>query len=208
MQARGLEKRSSRLPPIVRNAERLQQVLRRHLTRLKRAMDASVAHLSAVLARELESRATILLQRLDQDAGLIAALLHRVGAEAREGVLRPVRCLDVDELRQFFVGLCAEDLKEGLEEVVDGGWARHAFDALGERLGDLNAEFFCAAHDPEVADDGGVGEDGGLIDLGVGGEWRWVVDELVVVLGPEHLGELDEDFAKSAVAETLDSLLD
>ena len=51
-----------------------------------------------------------------------------------------MRGLDVQQIGEVFVRLGAEDLEQGLKEDVQFG-RLHGFDALGQRFGDLDAEF-------------------------------------------------------------------
>jgi len=106
-----LRKRSPGILAIVRHAKDLKQILRCNFARLESAVNTAVTHLSAMLTCKLKSRATMFLQRIHQDAGLVTALLNGVGTEARERVLSPMCCLDVDELWKFLIWLCTEDFE-------------------------------------------------------------------------------------------------
>jgi hypothetical protein len=145
---------------IIRHAKRLQQIPRRDLSRLERAMHAAVPDNRAMFAGELESTRSIILQRIDQEFRFVACLLHTVGAEAREGVLGPVGGFEVQEIGEILIRLCAEKLEERLEKGVDFASGGHGFDALGQGFGDLDAEFLCAGHDPAVRGDGCVRKNG------------------------------------------------
>ncbi len=160
-----------------------------------------------MLARKLKSASPMLVKRINKCFWVVAFLLDRVGAEASEGILSPVRGFEVQEVRQVFVGLCAHEFEKRFEEGVQRCWI-HYFDALSEGLGDLDAEFFGSGHDPAVRGHGGVGEDAGFVDGCSGRKRRGIVDELVVVLGPEDFGEFDKDFSEGTVGEGVDSVLD
>ena len=74
-------------------------------------MDTAVSDLDAMLARELKPEVAMLVQGVDEDFRIVADFLDAVGAEAGQGVLRPVRGFDVEEVGEVFVRLCAEDLE-------------------------------------------------------------------------------------------------
>lgn len=209
---------ANNITPIVFNAKRVEQVPRRRLAGCESAMHAAIRDHGTMLPRKLQSRILVVLQRGHQQIRLVADLIGGVRTEPRKRILRPAGDFDVGEFGEGAVGLGAEEFEERVEEAVEGFLVGHGFDALGERLRDLHAEFFGAGHDPEVDGDGGVVEDvvvvaGGAVGAGgctveffVQCRWRRVEDELVVVLGPKNLFEFEKDFAEGAIAEAGDAV--